>query len=355
VAGVKARAAAAAALLGVVAIGCSGSGGDASPDTVGTTGSAATTSTTEPLPTSTTASPAPTTTEAAVTTTVAPRPTLEDLLARGRVNIAHAGGELEGPDETIFAFRQALANGADVLEMNVQLSADGQLVLHHDATVDAKTDGTGPVVGKTAAELNALDAAHWWVPDAGTVRDRPEADYVYRGVRTGAKPPPQGATPDDFGVPSFQQVVDAFPGVVLDVEMEAEAGPGVVPVLAGLIDANDLHERIVVSSFDDALMEQFRALQPDVAASPGLQVMTGFYTNPGPLPGYRILQVPPKFGEVVVLTPAFIAAAKANDLVLWVWPNDDSLETEAAYRDFLAQGLDGVINDRPSVMAALEG
>ena len=88
------------------------------------------------------------------------------------MNIAHAGGELEGPDETIFTFRQALANGADVLEMNVQLSADGQLVLHHDATVDAKTNGTGPVVGKTAAELNALDAAYWWVPDVGVVQDR---------------------------------------------------------------------------------------------------------------------------------------------------------------------------------------
>ena len=102
-------------------------------------------------------------------------------------------------------------------------------------------------------------------------------------------------------------------------------------------------------------MEQFRALLPDVAASPGIQVMTGFYTNPGPLPGYRILQVPPKFGEVVVLTEAFIAAAKANGLVLWVWPNDDALENQASYEAFLAQGLDGVINDRPSVMAAVEG
>jgi glycerophosphoryl diester phosphodiesterase len=271
------------------------------------------------------------------------------------LNIAHAGGELEGPDETIFTFRQAMANGADVLEMNVHLSADGQVVLHHDPTVDAKTNGTGPVVGKTAAELNALDAAYWWVPDVGVTHDRPDADYVYRGVRTGAKPPPPLASPDDFGVPTLQQVVDAFPGVVLDVEIEAEAGPAVVPVLAQLIEANQLQDRVVVSSFDDALIDQFRALLPDVATSPGLQVMTGFYTNPGPLPGYRILQVPPKFGEVVVLTDAFIAAAKANGLVLWVWPNDDALENRASYETFLAQGLDGVINDRPSVMAAVEG
>ncbi len=56
-----------------------------------------------------------------------------------------------------------------------------------------------------------------------------------------------------------------------------------------------------------------------------------------------------------MLTEAFIAAAKANGLVLWVWPNDDALENQASYEAFLAQGLDGVINDRPSVMAAVEG
>ncbi len=198
------------------------------------------------------------------------------------MNIAHAGGELEGPDETIFTFRQALANGADVLEMNVHLSADGQVVLHHDPTVDAKTNGTGPVVGKTAAELNALDAAYWWVPDVGVVRDRPEADYLYRGVRTGAKPPPPLASPDDFGVPTLQQVVDAFPDVVLDVEIEAEAGAAVVPVLAELIEANDLQDRVVVSSFDDALIEQFRALQPDGGHQPGAAGDDGLLHDPRP-------------------------------------------------------------------------
>jgi glycerophosphoryl diester phosphodiesterase len=347
-------------VAGALVVGaCGGSGDDGAPTSTATTavspttGGATTAASTSSTSSTATTAGGPSTT-VAPTTTAPPPPTLEQLLARGRLNIAHAGGELEGPDETIFTFRQALANGADVLEMNVHLSADGQVVLHHDPTVDAKTNGTGPVVGKTGAELNALDAAYWWVPDVGVVHDRPEADYLYRGVRTGAKPPPPLASPDDFGVPTLQQVVDAFPDVVLDVEIEAEAGPAVVPALAELIEANKLQERVVVSSFDDALIEQFRALLPEVATSPGLQVMTGFYTNPGPLPGYRILQVPPKFGEVVVLTEAFIAAAKANGLVLWVWPNDDALENQAAYEAFLGQGLDGVINDRPSVMAAVE-
>jgi glycerophosphoryl diester phosphodiesterase len=337
----------------VLALAAACSGDDDASGGSTTSGASATTS--APVTTaapSTTATPT-TTTLPPTTTTVAPV-TLEQLLARGRVNIAHAGGELEGPNETLFTFRQALANGADVLEMNVQLSADGQLVLMHDATVENTTDGTGAVVTKTAAELDALDAAYWWVPEVGTVKDRPATDYRYRGVRTGKVPPPPGASPDDFGVPTFQQVVDAFPGAVLDVEMEGEAGPGVVPALVTAIQDNDLQDRIVVSSFEDSLMTAFTQAMPDVVASPGIQVMTRFYTNPGPLPGYRILQVPPKFGEVTVLTDAFIAAAEANDLVLWVWPNDDRLETEAAYRDFLARGLDGVIADRPSVMAGLE-
>jgi glycerophosphoryl diester phosphodiesterase len=348
------RIAAAVAGSMLVVVGCSGDdGGDAGGPTtsaaVVTTSGAAVTTTVAP----TTTVPPTTTTTVPATTTVPPV-TLEQLLARGRVNIAHAGGELEGPNETLFTFRQALADGADVLEMNVQLSADGQLVLMHDPTVDNTTDGTGAVVTKTAAELNALDAAYWWVPEVGTAKDRPATDYRYRGVRTGKVLPPPGASPDDFGVPTFQQVVDAFPGAVLDVEMEGEAGPAVVPALVKAIQDNDLQDRIVVSSFEDSLMTAFTQAMPGVVASPGIQVMTRFYTSPGPLPGYRILQVPPKFGDVTVLTDAFIAAAKANGLLLWVWPNDDRLETEAAYREFLARGLDGVIADRPSVMAGLE-
>jgi glycerophosphoryl diester phosphodiesterase len=346
----RAVAAGVVALL-VLTVSCSGDDDDAGGSTSAPV--SATSTTAAPSATGPATTVAPTTTLPPTTTTVPPA-TLEQLLARGRVNIAHAGGELEGPNETLFTFRQALADGADVLEMNVQLSADGRLVLMHDPTVDNTTDGTGAVVTKTAAELNALDAAYWWVPEVGTVKDRPAADYRYRGVRTGDVPPPTGSSADDFGVPTFQQVVDAFPGAVLDVEMEAEAGPGVVPALVKAIQDNDLQDRIVVSSFEDALMTAFTQAMPDVVASPGIQVMTRFYTNPGPLPGYRILQVPPKFGDVTVLTDAFIAAAKANGLVLWVWPNDDRLETEAAYREFLARGLDGVIADRPSVMASLE-
>ena len=148
----------------LVVVACGGSGDDSAPTSAATTAGTPTTGAATTAATSTSTTAATPSTTVAPTTTAPPPPTLEQLLARGRLNVAHAGGELEGPDETIFAFRQALANGADVLEMNVQLSADGQVVLHHDATVDAKTNGTGPVVAKTAAELNALDAAYWWVP-----------------------------------------------------------------------------------------------------------------------------------------------------------------------------------------------
>ena len=278
---------------------------------------------------------------------------MESLLQRGRVSIAHDGGGLEGPGDVLFAYREALANGADVLDMNLLLSSDGQLVLGHDATVDAMTNATGNVSGHTAAQLNAMDAAYWWVPGAGNPHDRPAADYPCRGVRTGEKAAPAGATPADFGIPTFQQVVDAFPNAVLGVELEDEAGAAIVPALVNAIKANHLEPRIVVSSMSDAFMAAFIAALPGVAASPGFLTLVGWRSKPGPLPGYRIAQIPPKYGDIVVTQQDFDNLNRSG-LPIWVWPNDAQLENQASYEQFIAMGANGVNADRPSVMAQVK-
>jgi glycerophosphoryl diester phosphodiesterase len=239
--------------------------------------------------------------------------------------------------------------------MNAMLSKDGQIVLMHNPTVDSRTNITGAVVEMTAAELSELDAAYWFVPDVGRPQDRPEADYVYRGVRTGAKPPPEGFAPEDFGVATLEQVFQTFPDAVFGVEMEEEAGPGIVPVLAALIEKYGVQDRIIVSSMGDDLVTAFMALMPDVAVSPGIGAMTTWFGGgQGALPGYRVLQLPPKFGDTVVITPELIANATAAGLPIWVWGNDDSVENEESYRMWMEMGINGVLTDRPSVMATVE-
>ena len=80
------------------------------------------------------------------------------------LNFAHRGASHEAPANTLAAFLLATELGADGIELDVQLSKDCQVVVIHDYTVDATTDGHGPVAGFTLEELRALDAGSWFDP-----------------------------------------------------------------------------------------------------------------------------------------------------------------------------------------------
>lgn len=109
-------------------------------------------------------------------------------LDRRVLNIAHQGGEIEAPSNTLFAFKTAREKGADVLELDVHATADRELVVLHDATVDRTTNGSGRVDQMTLAQIKTLDAAPWFMPGCGTCHGRPAEEYAYRGFATGERP-----------------------------------------------------------------------------------------------------------------------------------------------------------------------
>src|SRR6266545_5505015 len=74
------------------------------------------------------------------------------------VIFAHRGACAHAPENTMASFELALAHGADAIELDVKLSSDGYVVVHHDDTVDRTTDGTGRIKNLTLAELKKLDA-----------------------------------------------------------------------------------------------------------------------------------------------------------------------------------------------------
>jgi glycerophosphoryl diester phosphodiesterase len=108
----------------------------------------------------------------------------------------------------------------------------------------------------------------------------------------------------------------------------------------------------VVVSFDDATVEYFRSIAPDVAVSPGLGAMSSWLLGGEPLdPAFRIVQVPPMFGDVPVITPEFWVAVDAADVVVWMWPDDASTQENAAfYQEMIDQGVTGIIAGRPSAV-----
>jgi glycerophosphoryl diester phosphodiesterase len=275
-------------------------------------------------------------------------------LERRPLNIAHQGGEHEAPSDTLYAFQTAVEKGADVLEMDVHLSSDGQVVVLHDETVDRTTDGTGSVEDLTLAEIKRLDAAHWFVEGPGTTHDAAEKDYELRGIATGARKPPKGFTANDFTIPTLDEVLREFPEVLLNVELKptTRMSGRLEQAVATLLAEYERTDDVIVVSFNDQSVELFKALAPDVHTATATGQAAAFWASsqgllPGaPNPRYVALQVPETLSGITVVTEDFIADAHANALAVHVW----TINEEAQMRRLLDWGADGVMTDRPTLL-----
>ena len=308
--------------------------------------------------------PSPTSTPMPTVAALPPVPTpaastVRELLELGRpLVIGHAGGDRSWPHSTMYAFSQAAYAGVDVLEMDLQMTADRVLVVHHDDTVDRTTNATGRVRDMTYEELQALDNAYWWSEEWPSHDLAPDA-YSYRGIRTGDVAPPEGYGPDDFRVETFRAVALAFPEHVLDVEIKTPAGDDgeddidfileMAAVLAAEIEELGRTDSVVVVSFRDEALVGFRGLAPEVVTSPGQDSLPAWAFASVPLhPNDLILQVPPTFSGLDVLTPDLLGKAADEGLAVWVWPNEDWQEDPDYYAELIDLPVDGVIAGRPA-------
>jgi glycerophosphoryl diester phosphodiesterase len=316
--------------------------------------------TTEVLSTEVPATEAPT---MAIERVVAPEAsTVSDLLALDRpIVIVHAGGDFDYPHSTMYAFTESALGGADVLEMDVMLSSDGVLMVQHDNTVDRLTNNTGLVGSYTAAELQAMDNAYWFSGGVWSDKSLPEDAYMFRGVRTGERPAPEGYTADDFAIPTFEQVARAFPDHVLDVEIkipETEIGEvqldrayAAAAELARLIEELDRADSVIVVSFDDSVLTEFRSLIDNVATSPGQTSLVNWYLAGAPLdPRDVVFQAPPVYEGIEVLTAETFERAHNEGYEVWVWMNDATQETTEFYSEIVARGADGLLIARPTAV-----
>lgn len=244
----------------------------------------------------------------------------------GVTNVAHQGGDLLRPGNTLLAFEHAVAVGADVLEMDLWLSADDEIVVIHDATVDRTTDGGGRVDEHTLAELKALDAAYNWSP--------PDADrHPYRG--------------EGVEIPTLEEVLEAFPEMPLLLEPKHESVPP-----ARLVEFLERHDRlddVVLAAFEDATVREARELAPDVPTGIGPKEGRAFVTTTRPNePRYE-----PE-GEVLfppyeIVDGTVIQQAHRVGLEVVPWTVND----RSAMERLVDAGADGIITDDPETMAAV--
>jgi glycerophosphoryl diester phosphodiesterase len=252
---------------------------------------------------------------------------------------AHRGGALLRPENTILAFDHGLSLGADGLELDVHLSRDGIVVVHHDPVLDRTTGARGPLAQRTADELAHVDAGYWFRGEvrltADTTRGDATGEYPFRG---------QG-----LGIPTLRDVLARYPAVPLIIELKVnqpELARRVIEEVrrAGAVD------RVTFGSFGWRVLHAARTLEPRIPTGASQEeVRWALYRSwvrwPLGRPRYRELQVPEQAGATRIITPGFIRHAHRAGLRVKVWTVDDP----ADMRRLLEWGVDALISDRPDL------
>jgi len=241
----------------------------------------------------------------------------------------HRGAAGVAPENTLPSFRRALADGVDVFELDVHATRDGEVVVLHDPTLERTTDGAGAVADITFAELGRLDAGHRFTADGGRT-------FPYRG---------QG-----IRVPRLAELLQEFREIPLNIEIKSE-GAAIIAEVVRMVRA--ARARIVLAAEHDSIMQAIRAAAPDIPTSLATGEVAAFIgaLQNGETPtlpdGAVALQIPPSFGEIVLVDARSVAAAHALGAEVHVWTINDADEA----RRLLDLGCDGIMTDVPHLLS----
>lgn len=228
----------------------------------------------------------------------------------GPLVFAHRGGSALAPENTIAAFDAGIAAGADGLELDVHLSADGVVVVHHDATLDRTTNASGPVAARTVAELARVDPG------------------------------------DGRGIPTLRQVLARYHTRII-VEMKCDA-PELGEAVAREVATAHAIDRVCVAGFGRRAVDAARRALPGVASSASSrEVRLALYRSWIGWPAWSLpyggFQVPESAEGHRVVSPRFVRHAHRHRLQVQVW----TVNEEADMRRLLGWGVDALISDRP--------
>jgi len=224
---------------------------------------------------------------------------------------AHRGGAALAPENTLAAFERGLSLGADGIELDVHLSRDGVVVVHHDRTLDRTTPLSGPVAARSASELNSVR------------------------------------------VPAFADVLTRYRDTRLIVELKLNRPELAVAVVDAVRRAGAV-DRVCLGGFGRRVVQTVRGLEPEIATSAAREeVRWALYRSwvrwPVTRVGYDGYQVPEWSGRTRVVSRRFVDAAHRAGLGVQVW----TVDREDDARRLLAWGVDALITDRPDIIVPL--
>jgi glycerophosphoryl diester phosphodiesterase len=251
----------------------------------------------------------------------------------GPAVFAHRGGAALAPENTLAAFDRGLTLGADGIELDVHLSRDGVVVVHHDATVDRTTNGRGALSALTADELARLDAGYRF-QEEGTSR------HPFRGC--------------GIGVPRLADVLSQFRAARVIIELKGSSR-ALALATVDVVRRADAVDRVCIGSSGLRGLRAVRAAAPAIATSAAREevrwaVYRGWFGRPPSRHAkYACLQVPEFAGAMRVVSRRFVDAARRVGRPVQVW----TINREDDARRLLGWGVQALITDRPDIMVPL--
>ena len=238
--------------------------------------------------------------------------------------VGHRGNAAHAPENTLESFRQALSAGADCIELDVHLSADGVAVVIHDATLDRTTDLAGPVHTLTTDRIRSADAGARFTRDGQT--------FPYRG---------QG-----LRVPTLEEVLRELPDVPLLIELKT---PRASAETRRLIEQYGAQSRCVVESFDARALDAFRGSPiPIGASSSDVKRLLHRALARWPVRSlpYSVMCIPRWLRGFRVPIASLVSVTRPAGCLVHVW----TINEPAVARSLWRVGVRGIVSDDPGLM-----
>ena len=254
--------------------------------------------------------------------------------ARPRL-FAHRGCSARFPENTLPAFADAVAAGVPYLELDVRTTRDGEVVVHHDETLERLCGDPRAVSALPLEELRGLDAGFTFSADGGR-------SHPFRG---------RGVT-----VPTLAEVLAAFPQARCNIEIK-QAEPPMEEATLAVIRAAGREGSVLLAAEQDAIMDRLRPLCGEIPTSLSFGEAAAFFAwlQGGRSAPYRppgvALQIPERYGEQVLVTPDSLRAAHGVGLEVHVWTVNDPADMTR----LLELGVDGLMSDDPQLLLATAG
>ncbi|MDA1074230.1 MAG: glycerophosphodiester phosphodiesterase family protein [Proteobacteria bacterium] len=281
------------------------------------------------------------------------------------LNIAHRGARAFAPENTLQAFAKAKIFGCPMFEMDVHVSRDGELIVHHDDQLTRCTDVQKKFPGRdtyyvsdfTFAELRTLDAGNWYVEDIArpaaqrqsflqTLTDQEIEQFVSAADRA-------EYASGEIKLPTLRETLDLALKTGMMVNIEIKTIPrmyaGLTAKVVALVESLGLQRAVLISSFDHQQLLEVRrltdviatgALSSDRLANPGgyLQLLEADAYNPGCYGDYDSTG----FGSVTgKFDPVSIVNARSAGFGVNVWTCNDPDQM----RTLIGAGVTGIITD----------